>query len=494
MRRHAVSCIAFAVATVAVAIDGIRPTEAYTPPAQRRTSTEAPLVGIVGTGIDIVRMPPRPGPPPEPPTAVTPNPPQPSPAPTPAEPAGRLLKLPVVIGGSPSDRHTGWLGIVVGPVERPLATALEMPGSHGVLTTQTTPGAPAGQSGVSFGDIIVAFNGEPIEHMKDLCQRLASAPPGREAVLEVWRVAGGNFMQTLHLLGDGGNAHIMYRLGKMYAAGIGVASDEAKAVDWYRKGAAAGNVHAMAELAGALLEGRGVEKNAQEAVRLLKAAADKDQPEAMHRLGVLLRDGKATDKNVAEAVQLLTKAGNAGYAPAMVEIGQTYDKGLGVAADAAKAAAWYKKAADLGNPAAVMNLGNLHLQGRGVTKSFVSATASYRKAADLGDSFAMHNMGWMLDKGVGVERRDPEQAADFVLRALGLRNQFSYEQMTKNAHNWSPEFRQALQRKLRDAGVFAGPIDGALKASTVAAIDAYISRTPRSDPRRMPCGAGGNAL
>jgi peptidoglycan hydrolase-like protein with peptidoglycan-binding domain len=77
---------------------------------------------------------------------------------------------------------------------------------------------------------------------------------------------------------------------------------------------------------------------------------------------------------------------------------------------------------------------------------------------------------------------------------LALRNQFSYEQMTKNAHNWSPEVRQALQRKLRDAGVFAGPIDGALKASTVAAIDAYISRSPRREQRHLPCEAGGNLL
>jgi TPR repeat protein len=498
MRPPAVSCIAFAVATAAAAVGAncVRPTEAHTPPAQRRTSTDSPLVAIVGTGIDIVRMPPRSSPLPERPPAITPEPPSP-PLPGPPQPApamGRLLKLPVVIGGLPSDRQKGRLGLVASAVEKPLASALEMPRSQGVLVSETTSGAPARRSGLTLGDIIVSFDGEAVEHMKDLCRRLASATPGREAVLEIWRVAGGDFIETLHRLGDGGNAHIMYRLGKMYATGIGVASDEAKAVDWYRKGVAAGNVHAMTELAGALLEGRGAEKDAPEALRLLRTAADKEQPEAMHRLGILLRDGKATDKNVAEAVQLLTKAGNAGHAPAMVEIGLTYDRGLGVTADAAKAAAWYKKAADLGNPAAVMNLGNLHLQGRGVAKSFVAATASYKKAADLGDTFAMHNMGWMLDKGVGVERRDPDQAADLVLRALASRNQFSYEQMTKNAHNWSPEFRQALQKKLRDAGVFSGPIDGALKASTVAAIDAYISRSPRRDQRHQPCEAGGNVL
>ena len=50
----------------------------------------------------------------------------------------------------------------------------------------------------------------------------------------------------------------------------------------------------------------------------------------------------------------------------------------------------------------------------------------------------------------------------------------------------------ARQRKLRDAGLFTGATDGAFGASTIAAIDAYVSRSPRNSPR--PCGAGGNVL
>ena len=491
MRWQAVSCISFLVAIATVTGGCTRPAQAFTPLARLPNPIDVPLVRIVGTGIDIVRMPPGPSASHEPPPAKTPDPPQ---SPPPPDAKGHLLKLPVTIGRLPSDGQKGWLGITMDPVEAALAASLELPRTNGVLILGMTPGGPADRSGASFGDIIVAFNGEAIEQMRGLCQRMASTTPGREAVLEVWRVADGNFLQKLHRLGDSGNADIMYRLGKMYAAGIGVVGDEAKAIDWYRKGVAAGNVQAMTALAGALLEGRGMEKNAQEAVRLLKVASNKDHLEAMHRLGVLLREGKAVDKDGAEAVRLLTKAGNAGYTPAMVDVGHMYDRGVGVQVDAAKAAMWYKRAADLGNPAALMNLGNLHLQGKGVARSPVAATALYRKAADLGDSFAMHNMAWMLDKGIGVERRDPAQAADLVLRALGLHNQFSYEQMTKNAHNWSPEFRQALQRKLRDADFFTGPIDGTLRASTIAAIDAHISHSPRKDQRHIPCGAGGLSL
>ena len=38
----------------------------------------------------------------------------------------------------------------------------------------------------------------------------------------MWRVSAddGDFLEALRRLGDGGNAYIMYRLGRMYAAGI----------------------------------------------------------------------------------------------------------------------------------------------------------------------------------------------------------------------------------------------------------------------------------
>ncbi len=77
---------------------------------------------------------------------------------------------------------------------------------------------------------------------------------------------------------------------------------------------------------------------------------------------------------------------------------------------------------------------------------------------------------------------------DPILRALALRNPYSYQQMTKNSHAWSAEFRRALQRRLRDAGAFEGRIDGAIRASTIAAIDAYVNRNQRQDTRQPAYG------
>lgn len=47
-------------------------------------------------------------------------------------------------------------------------------------------------------------------------------------------------------------------------------------------------------------------------------------------------------------------------------------------------------------------------------------------------------------------------------------NEFSRERMTKHASGWTKEFRQALQKKLRDAGFYAGRINGEFRESTIS--------------------------
>ena len=88
----------------------------------------------------------------------------------------------------------------------------------------------------------------------------------------------------------------------------------------------------------------------------------------------------------------------------------------------------------------------------------------------------MHNLAWMLDSGRGVERKDPDEAADLMMRSLDRRHDFSLKQMRENSRAWSKEFRQALQRKLRDAGFYSGATDGEFKDTTIAAIDGYFNR------------------
>ena len=442
-----------------------------------------------------------------PPAAARPGPNEP------AEPRGQLVKVSVKVGHPPADAEKAWLGVNAEAVEPAVAQALGLTHTSGALIFNKTPGGPADQAGLRAGDVILGIDGRSIADSGDLRQRLSALAPGRLALVEIWRAASdeGNYLQLLRRLADAGDGAAMYRVGRMYAGGIGTTRDDAEAARWFRKGADSGNRDATAALGIALLDGRGVGKDQSEALRLLRTAAGQDQIEALSRLGHIVLEGKIAAKDPLEAARLFTKAAELGHLPSMVEIGRMYAHGSGVAADPDKAAMWfrraadhgnaggmaglgwlysqgkgveadigkavmwYKRAADLGNSIAMADLALLHIQGKGVEKSESAAAALLRKAADLGNSTAMNNLAWMLQGGRGV-RKDPEEAADQMMKALARRNEFSLKQMTQSSHAWSKEFRRALQTRLREAGVYTGPIDGEFRQSTLIAITTFANR------------------
>jgi uncharacterized protein len=384
----------------------------------------------------------------------------------------------VKVGSLPNEPQKASLGARTDVLDLPLAISLGLANANGAIILDVTPGGPAGQAGVRFGDVVLSLNGKTVPNMNEFRHQLASMAPGSNANLEIWRVGAddGGFLQTLRRLADDGNADAMFRLGRLYAAGVGVERNDATAVQWFQKGAAGGNLNATTSLAVAFLEARGTARDQQEGLRLLRLAAGKDHLEAMYRLGVILAEGKITNKDTAEALRLFTKGADAGFMPAMLELAHLYNTGEGAQADPVKAATWYKRAADLGNSIGMVNLGFMYQQGRGVERNDITAVALYRKAANEGNSSGIHNLAAMLDSGRGVARKDPEQAAVLIMQALDMHNEFTLQQMTKNSRAWSPEFRRALQRKLRDAGVYSGKIDGELRDTTVTAINAYANR------------------
>ncbi len=442
----------------------------------------------------------------------TPEAPRPGPS-EPAEPSGHVIKVSVTMGHLPADAEKAWLGVNAEALEPSLAHVLGLAQANGALIFNKTPGGPADQAGMRAGDVILGIDGRSIANSADLRQRLSTLAPGRGALVELWRTASdeGSFLELMRRLADGGDGPAMHRLGRMYAGGIGTSRDDAEAARWFRKGADSGNRDATAALAIALLEGRGVGKDQPEAVRLLGVAAGQDQIEAMNRLGHIVLEGKIAAKDPLEAARLFTRAAELGHVPSMVEVGRMYAHGNGVAADPDKAALWFKRAADLGNaggmaglgwlysqgkgvepdigaavmwykravdlgnPIAMADLALLHIQGKGVEKSESAAAALLRKAADLGNSTAMNNLAWMLQGGRGV-RKDPEEAAGQMMKALARGNEFSLKQMTQSSQAWSKEFRRALQKRLHEAGVYNGPIDGEFRQSTLIAITSFVNR------------------
>ena len=87
----------------------------------------------------------------------------------------------------------------------------------------------------------------------------------------------------------------------------------------------------------------------------------------------------------------------------------------------------------------------------------------------------MHNLAGLLAAGRGV-KADNEEAALWAIRAIQRNNTFTIEQMRTNGAAWGLPFRKALQRQLKEQGVYSGPVDGKFGATTQSAINTLANR------------------
>ncbi len=81
----------------------------------------------------------------------------------------------------------GLLGVLVGAVTRELAEALDLDRPIGALVNDISSGGSAERAGIEPGDVILAFNGEPVETWNELPPLVGSNPPGTEATVLVSR-------------------------------------------------------------------------------------------------------------------------------------------------------------------------------------------------------------------------------------------------------------------------------------------------------------------
>lgn len=454
-----------------------------------RAHRELGDIQLAAGGSDIIRVIPsdapafnRPDPTPadKPPASIRPPDPPKQPEAPPNTAAGKLLKFPVRLGTLASDNRKAWLGVnmEVNALDRSFVIAIGLREPRGALLLETTPGGPAAMAGLRIGDIVLTINGVSIANSDGLRQRVSQETPNSQVMVEVWRFVPDDrdYVSTLRKMADDGNAAIMAMLGSMYARGQSVGRNEGEAANWYRRGANAGHPVSMVEFAQLLIAGRGVDKNPTEAIRWLRSAADTGNVYGMWRYALELLDGRLTGKDLTTAAQLFQRGAEAGYSPAMYDLALMHANGTGMPRNYTEAVRWYHRAVDLNNSAAMVNLGLLYDEGKGVDKNDTRAAELYRRAAQLGHVNGLHNWGVMLDSGRGVPQRDPEQAANLVLQAMERGGEFSYRQMSQNHSAYTREFRMAMQRRLRDEGLYTGAIDGDFGQSTQAAITAYFKR------------------
>jgi len=79
------------------------------------------------------------------------------------------------------------LGVTVQGVTSDLAQSLGLPDVRGALVNAVQPDSPAQRSGIERGDVILAFNGEPVADSNSLRNRVAGSQPGSKASVTISR-------------------------------------------------------------------------------------------------------------------------------------------------------------------------------------------------------------------------------------------------------------------------------------------------------------------
>ena len=83
-----------------------------------------------------------------------------------------------------------WLGVRVQMVSDSMAEGFGLKDARGALIASVMPGSPAARAGLKAGDVILSWDGEEIDDMRDLPRLVAATPVGEAVDIELWRNRG----------------------------------------------------------------------------------------------------------------------------------------------------------------------------------------------------------------------------------------------------------------------------------------------------------------
>jgi serine protease Do len=81
----------------------------------------------------------------------------------------------------------GRIGVVIQEVSKELADSFGLSKPIGALVNSIERGGPAEKAGIETGDIILRFDGKPVNSSSDLPRIVGATRPGSKAALQVWR-------------------------------------------------------------------------------------------------------------------------------------------------------------------------------------------------------------------------------------------------------------------------------------------------------------------
>lgn len=219
-----------------------------------------------------------------------------------------------------------------------------------------------------------------------------------------------------------GDAAAQTLAAEIYARGLGVRRDEAKAAELYGKAAAQGVAAAQFEYALYLMEGRVVPKDEKRAAELMKAAADAGNRLAAFNYAQMLVGKNDSEEGLEKAYDYYEKAANAGLADAQYAMSQAFANGIGgKVRNDQEARRWLLLAARQNYDTAELDLGTWLVEGRGGAADLDGGFRWLKQAAEGGNVAAENRLAKLYMNGIGTKADKIEAGAWYVLaRRAGL--------------------------------------------------------------------------
>jgi serine protease Do len=81
----------------------------------------------------------------------------------------------------------GFIGVTIQPVTEQIAETLGLDTARGALVSEVQEDTPASEAGFQAGDVILEFDGQPIQAVRELPRRVAATEIGKTVNAVVWR-------------------------------------------------------------------------------------------------------------------------------------------------------------------------------------------------------------------------------------------------------------------------------------------------------------------
>ena len=202
--------------------------------------------------------------------------------------------------------------------------------------------------------------------------------------------------------GEAGSADAAYRLGWMYAVGIGTERDGHRAAVWLHRAEQRQSGDAAFMLAVLYSSGMGVAKNEERARSLFLKAALAGNPKAQTRMGHYYAE-EGEQQDLREAHRWYKAAAAQGRVIAQVELGLMYRDGRGVPKSAEEAFRWFLRAAEAGEPYAQLLVATAYRKGNGVGADEDAAIRWALRGALQGDASCQYLLGGLLSLKAKIE-------------------------------------------------------------------------------------------